>query len=254
MNDLSLSELKKIRSLDKKKYRKEFGLYLAEGKRCVSESVANDIPIEMVVITEPFLNDPDNINLLAAVGKKTVIRIVKEQDMNKISGFTTPPGILAVVPMPQYSGQIPPLERGGNCVYLDRISNPGNLGSIIRTSVWMGVNNILLSPGCVDPFSPKVVQGAMGSHFNARLVSEVLPEQLVGSGYHLIASSMSGESLHIIDEIPAPWILMLGSEAFGLSAELIDGAATKLSIPKIGAGESLNVSVACGILLSHLCQ
>lgn len=251
-NDLSASELKWLRSLQIKKYRLEHGLYLVEGKRSIADALESRSPVAVVFISESFLNDASNQNLLAVAGKAAEVRIVSDANLKKISSFNTPPGIVGTVQLPGLEFKLPEPAPGTHCLYLDRISNPGNLGSIIRTASWLGVYNVLLSPDCVDPYSPKVVQGAMGAHFKTQISTDIGYDEIISSGFHLLAATMSGTSIHALKNIPSPWILMLGSEAFGLSEKLIDSAASQISIPMLGSGESLNVSVACGILLSHL--
>lgn len=249
-SDLTDSEIRQIHSLGRKKYRVRHGKYLIEGKRLVAEALSSGVEINSIILSEEFINDPGNQSFLVEADKISERRIVRNQDIRKISTLTAPPGILAVLPLTR-DDRFPNLLEG-NALYLDRISNPGNLGTLIRSAVWFDVTSIILSPKCADPYNPKVIQGAMGAHFHASLYRDVPSSVLPMTGHTLIGATMSGKPLAARGKIPAPWILLLGSEAAGLSPECEALLNLSMTIPRRGHGESLNVSVAGGILLSQL--
>jgi len=248
--DLTESEIKKYRSLEKKKYRSQHSLYIIEGKRLVGEALNSGVDIESILISVSFLNDPENQPFLSDAGNRSEFRIISDLDAKKISNLTSPPGILALVPINDNVLDI--LALSGNGIYLDRIANPGNLGTLLRTAAWFGVKNVFLSPESTDLYNPKVIQGAMGAHFYLNISSNVTLDALTETKTTIIGATMSGESIDSAVNIPSPWILVLGNEASGLSIENESLLTIKLSIPRRGEGESLNVSVAGGILLSHL--
>ena len=137
---------------------------------------------------------------------------------------------------------------------LDRLSDPGNMGTIFRSALWFGVQDILLGPDCVDPYSPKVVRGSMGAigklnlHASADLYSSA--EDWKAAGGDVVALHMQGTPLHTFKH-ENPLFLIVGSEAHGVDQELLL-LSTPLSIEKPGVGESLNAAMATGIALFEL--
>ena len=124
------------------------------------------------------------------------------------------------------------------------------MGTLLRTSVWFGIQNIILSKQCVDIYNPKVVRSGMGAHFYLKSISNLSLDTFRES-HTIIGADQNGNSINNF-EIETPWVLILGNEAHGLSKnnkELLDYI---ISIPKVGYGESLNVAVAGGIIIEHL--
>ena len=141
-------------------------------------------------------------------------------------------------------------------IILDGISDPGNLGTILRTANWFGIKNVILSEECVDQFNSKVVRAGMGSHFNMNIVRTDIVKyvtQLQSDNFKIIAAEIdtnnSIENLKLSDD---KWALLMGNEAHGLSESILSLVDCKIKIPQLGKIESLNVSVACGIFLYHI--
>lgn len=232
-------QIKFIKSLQLKKNRYEHLQYVCEGEKIVNELIHyNSAQIDTIYATESWLNSNkySNIN----------IDICSQKDIEKMSGLSTPSSVLALVNFDKYSA--PKLHSRIN-IYLDQLSDPGNLGTIIRTADWYGLKHIFLSPNTVDHYSPKVIQAAMGSHF--RVKCEVIEFQKLITSHHfesIYATAMEGKSLDLITQ-PKNTLVVLGSESHGVSKEIFDLVQNKLTITSYSDTESLNVSVATGIIL-----
>jgi len=246
---ISKTEIKRINSLDTKKGRDLHKLILIEGKRLVEQVISSGCNISKLWITEAFNNkNPNLTNHLNNVE----IDSISKQDLKKVTATENPSGIIGVMQPPK--GEIQKMNQ--RIIILDNISNPGNLGTILRTANWFGVHNILLSEDCVDPYNPKVVRSAMGAHFSMNIVSGKIHnniKKLQSEGFKIIAADLDTkntiESLKINTD---KWALLMGSEAHGLSESVASLADYKIKISQIGKIESLNVSVACGIFLYHI--
>lgn len=241
---LSHKDNKLIRSLSRKKDRDKNSLFIIEGKRVLAEALTAHVSLQKVYCTSAFLshNQQPLINLIQEVCS---LEKVEEKEMKILSPSTTPPGILGLCPIPEYDFKMVPVES--NWLYLDGVSDPGNMGTLLRTAAWFGVSAIGLSKNCTDPYNPKVVQSGMGGHFHLNFLGEVNLSLLQGS-HTILGADQRGKPLKDIS-INKTWVLVLGSEAHGLSAAVREVADHFITIPKYGAGESLNVGIAAGIML-----
>lgn len=244
-------ELKQLRSLHQKKFRCQYGQFLIEGLRLVTEAVEAGGLIDQVYTTELFEADPNHRALLKKLNQKKIRReTINQPDMNRISGTASPPGILSVCPIPKTEiGDVP---VKGNWLYLDQIRDPGNLGTLLRTAAWFGISAVAISPHSADPFNPKVVRSGMGAHFHIKVLENVTFDQIVSNNREIFIADSQGTSETWVGKNNKPWILVLGSEANGISKEILQYQHQTLAIPKLGRGESLNVAVAGGILISKL--
>ncbi|MDZ4823096.1 MAG: RNA methyltransferase [Flavobacteriales bacterium] len=242
-NGASAQDIKFVRSLQQKKFRQQNGLFVVEGKKMVEELLRSPFEIHSIYTAGASFKIP---------GPAPVIR-TKDGDLERMSSFATSPGVLAVVKQKEWK----PLEQlTGLSLVLDGMSDPGNMGTIIRTADWFGVEQILCSANCVELWNAKVVQATMGSVFRMPVVYGALPELLksyIESGKKLVAATMQGTSFQAIEK-SFPALLAIGSEANGLSAEVLALATTQISIPGRGKTESLNAGVAAGILMQQLMQ
>ncbi len=237
---ISQNQNKRIRSLHQKKFREQHGLFIVEGKRSVKEALEANAPVDLLVMTESFLQK--NPDLTGTLNNE----IVSESEMKKLSPSVTPSGILGICKIPQF--EKPNLSQ--NFIYLDHISDPGNMGTILRTAAWFGINQIALSDGCIDPFNPKVIRSAMGAHFHLSWLGTLNLNNL--DDHTILGADHRGTPLDILENPPEKWALVMGSEAHGMSEDVKSTLDQTVAIPKIGKGESLNVGVAMGILLHHL--
>ena len=229
--------VKFVRSLKQKKYRDEHGLYLVEGEKSVKEALLSSHEVVAVYISENFTTTAD------LTGVETVI--VSSSVFESISDEVSPQGILAVVKKPQQL----PCEVCSSTLLLDRVSDPGNVGAIIRTAVASGYKDIYFL-SCADPYSPKAVRSSMSGIFkiNAHFVDNSF---LDGFDQPLVIATMEGENVFSYDA-PKQFCLVIGNEANGVSEEIKSKAKHKVSIPMQNGMESLNASVSAGILMYML--
>lgn len=242
-------QIKQIRKLKDKKYRDEMGLYIVEGIKTVNEAIAEEADIQTIVISDDS-NEQEELKkkMLYEVAKYNII-YVSEKVFEFISEVMHPQGILAVI---KKKAEAEINYNEDLIVFLDNIQDPGNLGTIIRTVDSIGLSQILLSKGTVDPYSPKVVRSTMSGIFR---VNEIEIEDTIHTlkemkkhGYRIVATSLETNK-NIYDISYNKTVIIIGNEANGVSKEVLEIADEKIKIPMIGKTESLNASVATGIVL-----
>ncbi|MCH2213950.1 MAG: RNA methyltransferase [Flavobacteriales bacterium] len=240
IDHLTNNQMKLVKSLHQKKYRDQQGLFLVEGVKLVNEAIQSEAKLEMIVYAGeeeelPFTLRSESYKASA-------------KDLGRVSALKTPNKVLAVCQKHMKSS---PVDSDWTVV-LDQISDPGNLGTIIRICDWMGVKQIVCDNESVDVYNPKVVQASMGSIFRVNVSYHDLSIYLDQSPADVIlAADMDGDSIYK-SESPQKGLLVMGSESHGLRPEVLEMCSGKIAIPKLGQGESLNVAVSTGILLSHL--
>ena len=242
--------LKLIRSLSKKKGRFDSGCYFAEGTRLVDEALNYaEESIKFLITSKSFCEkNPSIIKSLDEKGK--TVYTSNDKQFNEICDTETPQGIGAVLKIPDEHKLI--LDNFSFILILDRISEPGNLGTIIRTSEAAGIDAIFMTKGCVDLYSPKVVRSTMGSLFRVPCVTGVdIAEisSLKSYGFSIISTSLKDSVSINIGQISGKRAIVIGSEAFGVSDEILNLSDVKVRIPMEGKVESLNAAVAAGITM-----
>ena len=249
---LSKAEIKKIKSLSSKKGRDKYQLFIIEGSRLVADAITFGSAIEQIYATEHFLTNTTNTDLINLITENALpVNIISDKELKSISDTITPSGVLSLCPIPEVGS--PKLDNDDNWLYLDGISDPGNLGTLLRSAAWFGIKNVGLSSNCINPYNPKVVRGGMGAHFKISIFSNVSLNTYTKVKHTIIGAFQDGKDISKInDKSETPWVLVIGSEAHGvnpLNNNLID---MKITIPKIGSGDSLNAGVAGSILLYQL--
>lgn len=240
---------KYISSLHQKKYRKEERAFLVEGeKNSVELLLATGWDIIALCITDSFADKYGKL-----LKNRANVYTVSEQWLEKNGTLQTNGAAIAAVKIPENS-QIPPLKKGEWLLALDRISDPGNLGTLIRIADWYGFSNLLCSLETAEWYNPKVIAASMGSFTRVRPVYLNLKDWLnsLPQETSKIGAFMEGENLHGFKFPQAGGILVMGSESHGISPEVESILNNKLTIPKFGGAESLNVAVAAGILCDSL--
>lgn len=249
--ELTKNEIKIITSLRMKKFRDQYGLFAVEGIKAVGELINSKVIVEYLVITGSLANDEKVKKIMSEVAKRKIsVYVIKDKEYEKITFLDTAPGVMCIAKM---------LENGvkinESYLILDQIKDPGNLGTILRTADWFGLNNIILSNDSVDVYNPKVIQATMGSMFRLNIAIdqnvEEFTKELLEKNYTVIATSLEGqESLPIIND--KKYAVIIGNESNGVSDQLLKLATDKYKIKNIGKAESLNVAVATGIVLYEL--
>jgi TrmH family RNA methyltransferase len=248
---LSKAKIKRIRSLSQRKFRKEFGLFVAEGTTNVLDLLASDSEPYGVYATASWIAQyGDNVEQFR-------ITEVDERALSQLSNLKNPSEVLAVF---EISKQTPfELEAVEDYILmLDDIRDPGNLGTIIRTADWFGIKHIVCSPESVDVYNPKVVQASMGSIVRVNVFYETLDILLKSKpgDMHVYGAVMHGTNIASIEK-SGKGIILVGNEAHGISPDLqpfIDHHITVPGFPAPGQTnpESLNASIAAAIICYEL--
>ena len=246
---ISKNQIKHLHSLLRKKNRQKFQQVILEGQKLIEESITAGTDIEYFCFTENIKNKISNNGLLSQIQSYMIPGI----DLKKISDTKTSQGIIALASTKKYTNTNLDLLNGNNLVILDGIQDPGNLGTIFRTCVWFGLKSIILTSNCSDPFNLKCVRSGVGAHFYLDQIiiedSKKVADYLGKKKYNVLVADLKGNDILNINKQDM-WALILGSEAHGVNDELNIGK--KVSIKQRCQIESLNVSIACGILLNDI--
>jgi len=236
--------LKHVRSLQHRKSREAEGAFVVEGRRALQDALAAGARPRLVLLREDVAAGLPEPGLPARVP----VRIVAPALFDALSATVTPQGVLAVFPIPALPLGAP---RAPLFAIFDRIRDPGNLGTLLRSAAGAGATGALLTAGSVDPYSPKVVRAAMGAHFRLpirSLTPELEEEIRVACPLRVVADAAATLPYDALDWTQ-PAALIVGSEATGPSAEMLALATRDVSIPLAGGVESLNAAVAGSIIL-----
>ena len=238
---VSKNQKKLIKSLHQKKYRKQHGLFVAEGKKVIKELLDAELEIHSL-----YTVDPDAFN----ISSKMVYEIT-DQELQQISFLTTPQVALAVFYIPKMNE----INLDGLTLVLDDVRDPGNLGTIIRLCDWFGVKELVCSKQTVDCFNPKVVQATMGSITRVNInYLDIKDFLLVNKATtSVFGTFMDGTNIYR-QKLPQKAIVIMGNEANGISEEIKEVVDYKITIPQFGSSqktESLNVATATAVVLSE---
>lgn len=248
---ITRNELKYYSSLSQKKFRESELKFLVEGLKNVEEGLNSHFNCEIILSTFEFAEQHKSL-LSKAKQKKIRIEIIRSQDFTRISETKSPQGIAAIFNYAKLNFY-PEKTESKILVFLDNISDPGNLGTIIRTCDWFGINEILISKNSVDYLNPKAVRASMGSIFHVDVFENIESNVLIklqNQGFDVICSDLDGKDLFEF-KFPNKYVIVLSSESSGPSEEIRNLADEVITIPKFGQAESLNVAIACGIILSR---
>ena len=245
--------IKEVRSLKNKSSREEKSLFFIEGARFVSEALNENAGIRYIIFSETFLSGGTSPELLNVVKRRDIICYeVPDSLFGSISDTQNPQGIMAVLELKRKLLRDTAIDEG-LLVLLDNIRDPGNLGTIVRTADAAGCSGVIVSDGCADIYNPKVLRSTMGSVFHIPVCyGGSTPEmmQLVKQkGFLLYASHLEGSVSIYEADLSGNTALIIGSEAEGISGETARNADLLVKIPMAGRAESLNASVAAGVMM-----
>jgi len=250
----SNQKLKYIRSLEKRKVRRDEGLYIAEGASVVEDSVKHGASITEVYAAKSALDKYSSIiERVSASG--IPVYSVSDHIMASLTPAKAPQGIFAVIKQQSKQFDADSLRDGGLVVALDALSDPGNMGTIIRTADAVGADAMIVGPGCVDVYNEKVVRASMGSLSSIRIfISEDLSMavmEMKKHGWVAACGHLAGTDFFQRDYY-GKTMLIIGNEAHGVSEQVADVCDYKWKLPMLGKAESLNAAVAAGILMYEL--
>ncbi len=252
MNKASNNQIKLLRKLGQKKYREKEGLFIVEGDRAVEQVLENKV----VQVKEIFVDEGKAKSYQLSANS---FYEVDSKLMNELSDTDNAQGLLAVCKIPKETSIEELQQENGLIIATDRIQDPGNLGTIVRTGVWFGVAAILLEKGSVDLFHPKVVRSTAGAtgclpYLNANLGEDFKEFEQAGWDILMLDSNSGAEPIDQI-KLSEKTILVVGNEANGISHDLITPNRQRVLIPaaeKNRSVESLNAAIAMSIALYQL--
>ena len=233
------SLIKEIRSLKDKKFRDSLNLFVIEGIKPVNEAVELGVPLSLIICTERALSSikPGSVRL----------ETVSEEVLKSVSEEVTPQGALAVAIKPSQT-VLPPK---GDCLLLDGVSDPSNIGAIIRTAAASGYNQVYLTEDCADAYSQKAVRASMSGVLRVSVMRGSVSEILGAIDLPICVADMDGASVFEFVRDGAV-CLVIGNEGHGVSLEVRNRATYTLKIPMENGVESLNAAVSAGIFMYNL--
>ena len=242
--------IKHIRKLKDKKYRDESNEYVVEGVKLVEEAVKENAKIKQIIVCEDTTRTYEiPTHIMLEIAKYECIS-VSDKIFNIITQVTNPQGIMAIIEKNAQNAKIDYTQD--IIVVLDDVQDPGNLGTFLRTVDSIGLNQIIVSKGTADAFNSKVVRSTMGAIFRIKIIEvENLAQAIKEMRKHhfklMVTSLQTKNSIYDIDFYKK--IIVIGNEANGVSKEIQDMADEKAKIPMLGRTESLNASVAAGVVM-----
>ena len=232
---ITKNEIKRIKSLQNKKDRKELQLFVAEGEKTVHDLLKSGWVADCIYASQSFAYAEE--------------KRISSKEMERISSLKSPSSVLGVFRIPT----LQPFSQEGRILALDGVTDPGNLGTIIRLCDWFGIATLVCSLDTVDCYNPKVVQATMGSLSQVNCVYKDLVSFLKNTDKPIYGTLLAGSSVY--DEpLDSEGILLLGSESHGLSEEVKAYIKHAITIPRFGSeegAESLNVAIAAAIVLGQ---
>ena len=231
--------MKRVRALHQRKFREAEGLFLVQGRKMVRELLTSALEVLEVHATEDAARE---LGLTDAL-------IAPAHDLERMGTFTHGNELVAVVRKPTLPSLIlPGADRF--VLAVDDVSDPGNLGTLLRIADWFGAEQLWCSLESVEVWNPKCVQASMGSLFRVAVVPADLPSALSQAAeehVHVYKAEASGADVFTV-QLARPAVLVMGSESHGLSKGVLDAPGSSISIPSFGGAESLNVSAAAAAL------
>ncbi len=236
-------------SLDDPRARREYGLFVAEGTKCVLDTLGA-FTCRWLLATPAWLDRHGD-----RLGRDVDVVIAKRPDMERMSHLTTPSDVIAVYEIPQVSPLTAADIEGRLVLALDRLQDPGNLGTIMRVADWFGIDTVVASHDTVDLYNPKVVQATMGAISRVRVHYVDLPEWLKSlDGVSVCGTFLDGDNI-FTSSLPTSGIVVMGNEGRGISPEVEACVNCRLTIPSFPQGtvtsESLNVGTATAITVAE---
>ena len=255
--------IKNIRKLKEKKYREEQKLYVVEGIKLVKEAIQENADIDTIIISvgaDAYTRHIDAVKGRALTASKSVhldieninnynCIYVTENVFKYVSNVENPQGLMALIKISEEDT----IDYNEDLILvLDGIQDPGNLGTIIRTADSVGLKQIIVSRDTVDSFNPKVVRSTMGAVYRVKIIRSdnllVTLKMIKENGFKVYATDLKTDNNIYNIELNKTAII-IGNEANGVSKEIIETVENKVKIPMLGKTESLNASVATGVIL-----
>ncbi len=251
--------IKLFSKLDRSKYRKETGLFLAEGVKLTREALEAGCA-EYILVNENVIHNEEIYSIMKKGKEVTKILVLSDVAFNKISTETAPQGVISVCKAPE--NHIQESEASAlslvhkKIIVFDEIRDPGNLGTMLRTAVAFGIDTVILG-GCADVYSPKTVRAAMGAVFKLNLVFcdklSMFLDELKVNGKKIIGAALDRNNYILGDyKLSCNDVVVIGNEGHGISSEVMSICDFCLMIPMEPCCESLNAGIAASIIMWEL--
>ncbi len=246
--------VKLARSLERKKARTESNMFRAEGARLVEEGLDCGFELSALLFSGEVLNRPHIRKLIdKAKAQKARIGMVNDSILQSITMRDNAQSVVGI--FHQKWAKIADFENQNLLVALERIKDPGNLGTIIRTLDSVGGKGIILLEESCDPYSTEAVRASMGSGFSVAIAKSSIKEMLEfarGCGFELVGTSLKATHPHTQTDMGKKTILLMGNEQSGIDDELADACTKLVKLPMKGRADSLNLAIATGICLYEI--
>ncbi len=240
--------IKDMVHLQDRKTRQNLGLYMVEGLKMLQEAVMSGISIDMVFA------DKEHMQEVVEITNQCKTYMVTLEILSKLSEMKTPQGIIAVVKLPELKESI--AFHGKKVLLLDRVQDPGNVGTMIRTADACGFDMVILSSDSADPWQPKALRASMGSiwHIDVEIASSslIVVARAKESGLKTLAAHPRDSRICWDEPMSMPLLLVIGNEASGISEEMLHAVDTTLMIPMEGKAESLNAANAAAMIMYEI--
>ena len=244
---ITKAQRQEVRSLKRKDERWKTRKIMVEGEKCIEELRGSSWIVERIYFTSSWSG---HSILDAAIESGIEIVDVSQKDMEMMSALKTCPGLLALAHFPSNDVK----QCAVPALYLDGLTDPGNVGTLVRTADWFGWEGVIVSRNSADPFGPKALQASMGSAFHIPIhvldFGELEPEMR----RHVVGLDAGGVDMYATPKSTRPTLLVVGSESHGLSDEVKTNCDFIASIPGAGRTESLNAASSGAIAMAHFFQ
>ncbi|SFX12360.1 RNA methyltransferase, TrmH family [Marinospirillum alkaliphilum DSM 21637] len=248
---LSKNQIRQVRALHRKKMRREEGRFLVEGEKVVAELLASNWPVQALYATPEFINSYSALIRQAGI---TAVACTADE-LTSISTLISNDAALAVVNCPA-TASFTSLAENPWILALDGINDPGNLGSLLRIADWYGIRQLVCSPETAELFNPKVIAASKGSFLRVAVSYQPLDAFFASlpQDTQVLGAYLDGACIHNFQSAGQGGVLLMGSEAHGISSALAPFVTHRITIPAFGAAESLNVAVAAAVICDNLCR
>jgi TrmH family RNA methyltransferase len=245
------SLIKEVKKLKEKKHRIEKEQFLIEGFRFVEEALKSSFEVPYIFLSEEAENRYEDFKLQEKLQPGTKVYLVKESVLKQLSSTETPQGIAAVVKNKAVAIE----NKQGFYVLVDRLQDPGNMGTIIRSAHASGAIGIIMTKGTVDPYNEKTLRSTMGSIFNIQIIEDFdlsKTRELKNKGFKLVVSSLEDSQDFFTVDLRGKVIIAVGNEGSGISDEIYSLEDIRVKIPMPGGAESLNAGAAASIMMFEI--
>ncbi|MCK5811760.1 MAG: RNA methyltransferase [Clostridiales bacterium] len=251
IESLSNAKLKRLKSLHRKKVRDDLNLFLVEGKKVIKEALLSSFSISEIFFTNSFLEEEsDFLNDFFKLDQ--ISYVIRDNLFEKLTNTKTPQGIIAIIEKKEFDVKSI-IESGKSLLLLDKVSDPGNVGTIIRTAEAFSFGCCFYTAGSADLYNEKVIRSTMGSIFRIPYVkfSDEVYQLLIDNDYQFIGLDIHGNNSNL-DKLTRKSVIIIGNEANGLSDEIKNICNHLLKINMAGETESLNAAIASAIIMYEI--